>query len=249
MKSPTPGIAIRHFFILACASCAIISGIQCGSSDNPVAPKTKPVISTQPVSHSAFMGSSAAFTVVATGDSVLTYQWKKNGVACTGVEATTDSFVIASVAAPDTGTYTVTVTNSGGSVTSAGAKLTIPLLLTLVSPTGGETFSVNDSVTLHWLAVIDSTRSFPDVHSFTFQFSLDSGATWEDMTKDMASFLSPQDGIYSVKWIVLDTTAFNTLSGTFFTVGDFLNKGVLTRISSYQPHAVTIQSGYILFHP
>ena len=90
---------------------------------------TAPAITTQPTSRSAAVGSSTTFTVVATGTSPLTYQWRKNGTAVSGATAAT--FTIANVATSDAGTYTVVVTNSAGSLTSTGAVLTVT-----AAPTG-----------------------------------------------------------------------------------------------------------------
>lgn len=82
----------------------------------------KPAITSQPASVAVFVGQAASFTVTATGSS-RTYQWNKDGAAVSG--ATTASLSIASVTTADAGTYTVVVKNDHGSVTSAGATLTV----------------------------------------------------------------------------------------------------------------------------
>ncbi|MGB0579372.1 MAG: beta strand repeat-containing protein [Limisphaerales bacterium] len=81
-----------------------------------------PTITSQPVSQTICIGQSASFTVGATGDAPLTYQWSKNGVAISG--ATNPTYAIPSVTAGDAGSYTVVVSNNGGSVTSVVATLT-----------------------------------------------------------------------------------------------------------------------------
>lgn len=84
-----------------------------------------PVIATQPVSASVLTDGTTMFTVVATGTG-LGYQWKKNGVAIAG--ATTASYQTPAVTFADNGAqYTVVVTNSAGTVTSAVAQLTLQL--------------------------------------------------------------------------------------------------------------------------
>jgi formylglycine-generating enzyme required for sulfatase activity len=65
---------------------------------------------------------SPSRTAVAAADT-LTYQWYKDGVAING--ATGSSYTIMSVKASDAGSYTVTVSNSAGSVTSDVATLTV----------------------------------------------------------------------------------------------------------------------------
>lgn len=62
------------------------------------------------------------FTVAASGDGPLTYQWRRNGTAIAG--ATGSSFTLAAVTADDVGAlFTVVVTNTAGSVTSAAASI------------------------------------------------------------------------------------------------------------------------------
>ena len=83
----------------------------------------KPTITTQPKSQTVPEGNSVTFSVVATGTAPLKYQWKKNGTAIS--DATSSSYKISSVKSSDEGSYTVTVSNSAGSVTSSVATLTM----------------------------------------------------------------------------------------------------------------------------
>lgn len=82
-----------------------------------------PVITQQPLGGSAAIGQSLNFTVTATGTPPLQYQWRKNGSAIAG--ATLSNFAIADVQAIHAGTYSVVVSNTGGSVTSADAVLVV----------------------------------------------------------------------------------------------------------------------------
>src|SRR5690242_3072318 len=52
--------------------------------------------------------------------------------------------------------------------------------LTLVSPHGGESFSLTDEIVVKWQINPDSLNS-PNINSFLNQYSLDSGANWYDM--------------------------------------------------------------------
>ncbi len=90
--------------------------------DAPAAAPVAPTISTAPVAQSASAGTSATFTVTATGGG-LSYQWLFNNTAIPG--ATAASYTLPSVAAANAGSYSVRVTNSAGSVTSTGAVLTV----------------------------------------------------------------------------------------------------------------------------
>lgn len=82
-----------------------------------------PALGSQPQAVTVFEGQPASFSVTATGTAPLTYQWKKDGTAVPGATSATLAFT--SAATTDAGTYTVTVTNTAGSVTSQGAALTV----------------------------------------------------------------------------------------------------------------------------
>jgi len=98
-----------------------------------------PTIVTNPGDDEDYRGSSATLTVTAQGGSPLSYQWYKNGkpiqnyvVKGSGLSrqhsisgATTASLTIANLVLGDAGSYTVTVTNKLGSVTSTPAQLSV----------------------------------------------------------------------------------------------------------------------------
>lgn len=106
-----------------------------------------PVITAQPVPQIHDVGQSSFFSVMATGSS-LTYQWSKDGVTLNG--ATTASINISVVQLSDAGSYTVAVTNAGGTTTSSAATLTVYAQPSITQqpasisvPTGGQaTFTV-----------------------------------------------------------------------------------------------------------
>jgi hypothetical protein len=79
---------------------------------------------TQPVNQTVTPGQTATFRVTAGGTGPLTYQWFENGVAIPG--ATSNTFTTPATSTSDSGAvFTVTVTNSAGSVTSGPATLTV----------------------------------------------------------------------------------------------------------------------------
>jgi len=81
-----------------------------------------PKISADPAAVSVIKGLTASFSVTASGVGV-TYQWKRGGSPIPN--ATQATYTITTVTDADQGSYTVTVTNAGGSVTSAPAVLTV----------------------------------------------------------------------------------------------------------------------------
>ena len=81
-----------------------------------------PVITGQPQSGAYFSGSPGSLSVTVQGVN-LAYQWFKNGTAIAG--ATSSTFTIAALAASDSGTYRVKVSNPVGAVDSADATIRV----------------------------------------------------------------------------------------------------------------------------
>jgi hypothetical protein len=95
---------------------------------NPV--PVAPGIMVQPQGQNVNQGSSAIFTVVATGSPVPAYQWRLNGANIGG--ATASSYTRSNVQLGDVGSYSVVISNSTGRVTSQDAILNVPPMLTVV---------------------------------------------------------------------------------------------------------------------
>ncbi|MDR1717012.1 MAG: immunoglobulin domain-containing protein [Prevotella sp.] len=81
-----------------------------------------PVITNHPQNQTVNVGETATFSITATGSN-LTYQWKKDGATIAG--ATNATYSKANVQSTDAGVYTCVVSNTGGSVVSNGATLTV----------------------------------------------------------------------------------------------------------------------------
>jgi hypothetical protein len=84
--------------------------------------KRVPVVQVAPVSRVVVQGSSVNFSVVASSDTAMTYQWSRNGVDISNANAS--SYRVSNVPLADPVLYTVRITNSAGSV-YASAKLTV----------------------------------------------------------------------------------------------------------------------------
>jgi hypothetical protein len=76
-----------------------------------------------PSNLTAFVGNNVAFSVVASGDLPMYYQWLINGT--TIPSATGSTLALANVQASIAGLYSVIVSNSAGSLTSSSATLTV----------------------------------------------------------------------------------------------------------------------------
>jgi alpha-tubulin suppressor-like RCC1 family protein len=95
-----------------------------------------PAIVTQPSSQAISEGGLATFQVTATGNPAPTYQWQFNGNNIPG--ATGSSFTITVARSADSGSYSVVVSNSRGSVTSAAANLLVGSLPGIVQIAASE---------------------------------------------------------------------------------------------------------------
>jgi uncharacterized repeat protein (TIGR03803 family) len=88
-----------------------------------------PVIVSAPASQSLLPGAPATFSVIAAGDQPLSYSWQLNGtnLAAGGnlSGAATSTLTIRSATAANSGNYSVLITNSFGSVSSAAAALNL----------------------------------------------------------------------------------------------------------------------------
>jgi len=83
-----------------------------------------PTITTQPSNQTVLQGQPATFSVVASGNAPLTYQWQRNQVNISN--ATSSSYTLPTAMFADNGAkFRVVVTNGGGSVTSNEATLTV----------------------------------------------------------------------------------------------------------------------------
>jgi endonuclease/exonuclease/phosphatase family metal-dependent hydrolase len=82
-----------------------------------------PTITTQPQSQTVNVGDSPTFSVVASGATPLSYQWRLGTTNISG--ATTNSYTLSNVQTNDAGNFTVVITNISGSVTSSVATLTV----------------------------------------------------------------------------------------------------------------------------
>ncbi|MEY4918068.1 MAG: hypothetical protein RL616_1981, partial [Verrucomicrobiota bacterium] len=83
-----------------------------------------PSITSQPVAQTILIGQPATFSVSVTGTAPLGYQWRFNGTNVIS-GATTNPIVLPNVQPGSDGNYSVVISNSVGSVTSAVAALTI----------------------------------------------------------------------------------------------------------------------------
>jgi len=205
---------------------------------NPAA--TMPVISAQPVGATVTEGGTANFSVTASGNGTVTYQWKKGGSDLVG--KTGSSFSINPVAAADAGSYTVLVTNTlnGTSQTllSSAALLAVDpaaTMPTISSQPVGVTATEGGDATFNVSAFGNGT--------LTYQ--------WKKGGVDIAGKTSPGFGINPValtdagSYTVLVTNTLNGTSQSLLSSVAVLtvNPAATTPVITAQPIGSTVNEG------
>ena len=119
--------------VLTLSACG--GGSSSGGEKQPVA--GSPTILTQPVSQVIdAVGTATFFSVTASGNAPLSYQWRRDGADIPG--ATADTYIIPQAFISDTNSsWSVVVRNGAGSVTSIKAKLTLAPIAVLAGGIGG----------------------------------------------------------------------------------------------------------------
>jgi hypothetical protein len=116
-------------------SAAEIQGIYGAGSSGKCITAFAPTILTQPQNQSVLAGTNVTFSVTATGTLPLAYQWQLNSSNIVG--ATSASLLLTNVQLSATGSYSVIVSNSGGSLASSNATLTVHLPPPCATPPSG----------------------------------------------------------------------------------------------------------------
>jgi alpha-tubulin suppressor-like RCC1 family protein len=113
----------------------------------PVGPKDVKITS-QPAIDSIVAGQSISFSVTMNSDinPAPTFQWNHNGTAISG--ATSLSYAIGTVLPKDTGSYTVTVTNTVGSMTSPAFVLKVLVAPSITVQPNSATKCAGETVSL-----------------------------------------------------------------------------------------------------
>jgi hypothetical protein len=120
---------------------AVYSALSSGKCMVPAPPR----IFSQPTDQTIYTAQTATFSVLVLGSRPLTYQWMFNGKQIDG--ATTNPLVLSNTQFKGAGNYSVTVSNSAGSITSSNAALTVAfppasVQLASLAGTGGGTIVV-----------------------------------------------------------------------------------------------------------
>jgi glucose/arabinose dehydrogenase len=163
-------------------------------------PNGDPIVSTQPVSITVPISESATFTVTASGDPTLTYQWKRNNVDIPG--ATSNSYTLTNVQMSDDGAkFRCLITNGVGSILSSEATLTVVNntrpVVTFTTPTTGTLYRAGENINFSATAT-DAEDGTLSAAAFTW---------WIDFHHDTHTHpaLATSTGISSGSYMVLRT--------------------------------------------
>lgn len=230
---------ILGFFGILC----LTIGLACtgGGKDTPPPPAPKaPTITTNPANATVTAGQTATFTMAATGDATLAYQWKENGANATGTSTNPSYTTPVTTSGMNGHTFTCTVTNSVGSATSTAATLTVNSLSILTNPAnatvndGGQvTFSVSwdaypnatGDVLLQWQRAESLGSAFGDI----------TGMTSPSILVQAISYTGNNGAQYRCKFV--HTT------GTYYSTAATLTVAALPIIITTNPIDVTVQAG------
>jgi hypothetical protein len=214
-----------QFLVVVTNSVGSVTSTAASLTVNPVAPS----ITTPPQAQTVSDGVAPTFTVVASGSTVLHYQWKKSGV-----NVGTDSAAYQSpvVHPADSGSaYTVTVSNSAGSVTSAAATLTVNAVAPSIT-TAPANATVQDGQPATFS--VAAAGSAPLAYQWQRNGVNISGATGTSYSMPAAS-VADSGAQFAV--VVSNTAGSATSASALLTVN-----AVAPNITA-QPHAQTVTDG------
>jgi len=193
-----------------------------------------PTITTQPASQTVTAGQTATFAVAAAGTAPLSYQWQKNGVNIAGATAT--SYTTPATATSDSGsTFSVVVTNTAGTVTSAAATLTVnpaPVAPTITTQPASQTVTAGQAATF----AVAASGTAPLSYQWRKNGVNIAGATATSYTTP-ATAISDSGATFSV--VVTNTAGTVTSAAATLTV----NPAPVAPTIATQPASQTVTAG------
>ena len=171
-------------------------------------PVVAPSISAPPLSITVNQNSNATFTVTATGTPTPAYQWQFNGTNI--VNATNSVYTRTNVQAADAGSYSVVLTNVGGSLTSGNAVLAVNLKPTFISQPMNTSANVGSTATFS----VGATGTGP----LSYQWRLNGGNLVGQTTNTLilSGVQMSQAGSYSV--VVTNVAGVTNSANAFLSV-------------------------------
>jgi hypothetical protein len=208
-----------------------------GSSAQSVSAATltvadQPQISTQPVNLDRAAGTSGSFSVEATGNA-LSYQWFRgatrltngpSGFGSTLSGATSTNLSLSNIQTGDAATYTVTITNVAGTITSDPATLTVGLPPT-IGPMPDATNVIGTSVTF--------APSISGTAPLTYTWKHNNVTISADSTLTLGSVSETDAQLYSLT--VVNAYGSKTASAHLYVITDTNKPNDVPNLIVYEP--------------
>jgi uncharacterized repeat protein (TIGR01451 family) len=187
---------------------------------------TSPSITQQPFSLTVVQGQNAMFTVAASGDSPLNYQWRFNGAPIGG--STGSNYTVSGATTANAGNYDVVVGNAYGSMTSVVAQLTVLMPPSIISQPTNQTVIAGSSASFQ----VSATGTAPLGYQWWFNGTNAVGNNTNTLTVTNAQ--TSQAGAYSL--VVTNSAGSITSSVAMLTIG-------IPPSITQQPSSLTIVQG------
>jgi alpha-tubulin suppressor-like RCC1 family protein len=209
---------------------------------------TAPAITTQPTGLVVIPGTTATFAVAATGTGPLSFQWRRNGTDLPG--ATTPVLTLANVSGADAGNYSVVVSNSAGSATSADAPLiligapaitTQPLAVSVAEglPTTFAVAATGDALRYQWLRNNVAIPGATSAVYATLAKAADNGAVYSVIVYNNAGLVISGGALLTV--VAPITAPTINLQPVDLTINDGDFATIVTAVDGSRPVAFQLQ--------
>jgi len=200
-----------------------------------------PSIAEQPASETSYDGETVILSVEAEGQGPFEYQWKKDGIDLEG--ATNSAYTIDNASSDNDGDYTVVVSSTSGSVTSAVAALSIEFLPSapvFVDHPLGDIALLGTQAFLDTRAVSTSAVSY----QWFFEGNALPGETNDTLTINPAR--AENEGTYHVVATSAGGTATSAESEVLVTDKRLINVAARSRVGS---GANVLIAGFVVIGP
>ena len=170
-----------------------------------------PSITQQPTNQMVVQGQNATFSVGASGDTPLNYQWRFNGTPAGGASSSSTSYTVTAATTANAGNYDVIVSNTYGSVTSVVAQLTVLVPPSITTQPTNQTVVAGSNANFQ----VSAAGTSPLAYQWWFNGSNAMGAGTNVLTVTNAQ--AAQAGAYSV--VVTNSAGSVTSSVAMLTIG------------------------------
>ena len=167
-----------------------------------------PSIQIHPGSQTVTQGGNATFSVIASGTPPLGYQWRLNGTNLSGGSAS--AYTVTNAQPANAGGYSVVVTNSAGSATSAVAALTVNIPPSITGQPQNQTAGLGVNVSF----AVTASGTAPLSYQWRFNGTNLAGATASDFS--LLNVQTADGGSYAV--VVTNVAGAVTSANAVLTV-------------------------------